>query len=148
MKVERQTPFTIYVGMALTDAPEEFRTTFQAELKSLLREIDGVRVLDFVGLENGGNTDVSRHDKKCTQEADLCVFVLTYPSTGLGKEIAYREAVDKPALYFAASGARVTRMVLGELEDRGCPLHRYESVRIIAEMVRAYVLRQLLPQWP
>lgn len=134
--------FTIYVGMALTDAPEEFRTDFQQELKRQLRNIDKVRVLDFVGLENGSNTDVSRYDKKCTQEADLCVFILTYPSTGLGKEIAYREAVDKPALYFAAAGSRVTRMVLGELEDRACPLYRYPSIGYIAEIVGMYVLHQ------
>ena len=58
--------FTIYVGMALTDAPEEFRDKFQNELKEMLRALVGVTVLDFIGLEGGSNVDVSRHDKKCT----------------------------------------------------------------------------------
>ncbi len=140
-----QEPFTIYVGMALTDAPVEFREDFQAELKHLLRQIPGVVILDFIGLVNGSNTDVSRYDKKCTQGATLCVFILTHPSTGLGKEVAYREAVEKDALYFAAVGARVTRMVLGELEDRNCPLHRYTSAQEVADIVRAYVMQKLQP---
>lgn len=132
--------FTVYVGMALTDAPEEFRVDFQNELKDNLRALEGVIVLDFVGLENGSNTDVSRHDKKCTQEADLCVFILDHASTGLGKEIVYREMTGKPDLYFARQGQKVTRMVLGELEDTNKPLYRYASAQDIVEVVWAHVL--------
>ena len=134
--------FTIYVGMALSDAPDEFRIDFQDDLKSQLRTLAGVTVLDFVGLEGGSNTDVSRHDKKCVQEADLAIFILDYPSTGMGKEIVYRENTGKPDLYFAKQGKRVTRMVLGELEDANKPLHRYSRVRDIVEIVWAYILNE------
>jgi hypothetical protein len=104
-----------------------------------LRKISGVEVLDFIGLEKGTNIDVSRHDKKCTEDSDLCVFILDYPSTGLGKEIVYRENTNKPALYFARNGTSVTRMVLGELEDSGIELHRYDDVSDIVRVVSSYM---------
>lgn len=138
---------TIYVGMALTDAPDEFRVDFQNELKTKLRLLKGVTILDFVGLENGSNVDVSRHDKKCTQEADLCIFILDYASTGLGKEIVYREITGKPDLYFAKHGQKVTRMVLGELEEAGKTLHRYGSTEHIVEVVKQHFLKAHLEQF-
>lgn len=130
---------TIYVGMALTDAPDEFRVNFQDALKDALRALDSVTILDFIGLEAGSNIDVSRHDKKCTQEADLCVFILDYASIGLGKEIVYREITGKPDIYFARHGKKVTRMVLGELEESNKPLHRYQSTADIINVIKKHI---------
>lgn len=37
----------VYVGMALTHAPADYRDVFQVELKEKLRRIPSVEVLDF-----------------------------------------------------------------------------------------------------
>ena len=135
---------TIYVGMALTEAPAEFREGFQKELKAGLRELPNVTVLDFVGLENGTPHEVYLHDRKCTTTADLCVFVVDYPSTGLGIEIALREQKRKPSLHFAGHNRRVTRMLLGLLESKPAPLYRYDSVQDIIKVVQMWLLNHSL----
>jgi len=61
----------LYVGMGLTQAPKAFREDFQHELKSALRDIAGVSILDFVGLEGSTQGEVYSHDRTCTESADL-----------------------------------------------------------------------------
>ena len=135
---------TIYVGMALTDAPPEFRDFFQSELKAELRKFDDVEVFDFVGLENGTAVDVYLHDRHCTETSDMCVFIVDHASTGLGIEVVFRVLTKKPCLFFAAEGRRVTRMLLGLLESKSHPLYRYNSVADIIEVVRMSLLNQKL----
>jgi len=144
---EKKNQFHIYVGMALNDAPLEFKGNFQQELKRKLNAIPGVVVLDFVGTENGTALDVYEHDSSCVKMADLCLFVLDYPSIGLGMEIVIRESVDKPALFVAGEGVKVSRMLLGFLDKKTQPLYRYGTSgnepdfdRII-EVVRPYLPR-------
>lgn len=130
---------TVYVGMALTEAPPEFRDGFQQELKSGLRMLPGVTVLDFVGLEGGTALDVYRHDRGSTLQADLAIFICDHPSTGMGMEIMVRHYSRRPTLLFAATGSRVTRMVLGFSEAEQVPLHRYGSVQEIVASVQRWV---------
>lgn len=122
--------------MGLTQAPKEFRETFQAELKSELRKIPGVTVLDFLGLEAGTAVDVYECDRGHTESADLCLFVVDHPSIGLGIEIEIRRATGKGALVFAAEGAKITRMLIGMCEKENIPLIRYLSTVQIALAVR------------
>ncbi len=128
-----------YVGAALTGAPPEFVKGFLPLLKKKIRKMR-VEVLDFIGLEGGTALVVFKHDRKCTENADICVFILDHPSTGLGMEIMLREATGKPAVFFARRGVRVTRMLLGFLEERGLKVHRYRSAigicRILHEQMR------------
>lgn len=69
---------TIYVGMALSGASEDFCGVFQHELKSTLRNLQDVSVLDFSWTAHGpeANSDISVYelDKKNTEEADLCIY--------------------------------------------------------------------------
>ena len=139
---------TIYVGMALTEAPPEFRDDFQTELKSQLRALPDVRVLDFIGLENGTALDVYKHDKMCTETADLCVFVVDHTSTGLGMEIMLRAETQKTCLFFARKEQRITRMLLGFLSSKSWPLHRYSVAREISEVVHSQCLHQTGQRWP
>lgn len=130
--------FQIYVGMALTEAPEEFRTTFQDEVKSALRVLDNVEMLDFIGLQGGTAVDVFKHDIACTTKANLCVFIVEHPSIGLGMEIMQRYHTMKPMMIFAREGQKVTRMVTGMLEQLNQPLLRYESAADIVRLVDAF----------
>ena len=125
----------IYVGMGLTQAPKEFREDFQHELKALLRAIDGVEILDFVGLEAGTAADVYDHDCHCTRTADLCIFVVDHPSIGLGMEIMLRQSIGKPMFIFARENASVTRMLKGMCERSGISIRTYTTAADIARSV-------------
>lgn len=136
---------TIYVGMALSGAPEEFRETFQHELKAQLRRLPDVTILDFFwttqGREVGYDADVYRYDKEQAESADLCVFVLDYPSTGLGMELMIRQATGKPSLFFVHTEPRqrVSRMVLGYIESTEQTLHTYTQPADIVAVVEQYI---------
>ena len=129
-------PKTIYVGMALTEAPIDFREDFQHELKALLRQLTDAVILDFVGLEGGTAKAVFEHDRGCAETADVCVFVVEYPSIGLGMEIAFRHMTGKRMLVFAPAGKRVTRMLTGMCEgNTNAILYRYYTVAEIVKQV-------------
>ncbi len=126
---------TVYVGMGLTLAPVEFREDFQNELKTALRRISEVEVMDFIGLTEGTEVDVYNHDRQSAESADLCVFIADHPSIGLGLEIAFRVEVNKPFVVFAHTEAKVTRMLLGLCEKHQTPLIRYQTVSDIVAAV-------------
>jgi hypothetical protein len=131
--------FTIYVGMALTEAPAEFREQFQKELKDGLRALSGVRLLDFVGLVADDAATVYRHDTTCAREANLCVFVCDYPSTGLGFEIRERHATRLAMMLFAEEGRRITRLITGFAEVENIPFARYRSTADIVAHVQEWL---------
>ncbi|MBX2866569.1 hypothetical protein KTR10_01250 [Candidatus Kaiserbacteria bacterium] len=121
----------VYVGMGLTNAPKAFRDIFNGEFKDMLRAVPDVKVLDFIGLENGTEEDVYLHDRKCTEEADLCIFICDHPSIGLGMEIAFRLFARRPMKCFVRSDVKITRMVTGMCKVEGVVLHRYVTPKDI-----------------
>lgn len=133
------TPQTIYIGMALTHAPAEFRDVFQVALKTKLRLIPDVDVRDFFWVTRGEfagtDTEVYEWDKEQAEQADLFVAILDHPSIGLGMEIMIRAETGKPTLYFGEKGTRVSRMLHGLIEQTKNQLHRYESVDDIVDVV-------------
>lgn len=140
MTVDTNTPpFKIYVGMALSDAPEEFRTDFHDDLKGRLREIAGIEVLDFFWTSNGptagDDVEVYELDEAHAQNADLFVAILDHPSTGLGMEIIIRHSTGKPTLFLAKQGTKVSRMPIGYLKKFKIPRYRYASVDDIIEKI-------------
>jgi len=126
----------LYVGMGLTQAPKEFRENFQNEIKTELRNIPEVEVLDFIGLEGSTEEEVYTYDRNCAQTADLCVFIVDYPSIGLGMEISFRLATGKPMLVFAKEGMSVTRMLTGMCSVENIPFHRYDSAEEVTAVVK------------
>lgn len=122
--------------MALTEAPQWFREGFQYELKSALRKLPQVEILDFVGLEAGTESDVYLHDCTCTEIADLCVFVVDFPSTGLGMEIERRRSTGKKMLIFARPRVKVTRMIGGLCAVENVEYIRYAATADIVDRVR------------
>ena len=138
-----ESKFSVYVGMALTGAPEEFRVTLQNDVKRGLREIPGVKVWDFVGLTGSTEVDVYETDRLYAERADLVVFICDHPSTGLGMEIAFRHATRKPMILAAKMGAVVTRMVTGFAKREDIPLRRYEYASDIVALAKRRI-EQLL----
>lgn len=136
---------TIYVGMALSGAPEVFREEFQHTLKEQLRTIPEVSVLDFfwtaVGREAGNDKEVYTYDKDQAESADLAIFILDHPSIGLGMEIQLRAATKRPSLYFVhrQPPSRVSRMVLGYIATADESVTEYESVADIVRRVRRFL---------
>ena len=132
---------TVYVGMGLTQAPEEFRTDFQHELKDRLRVLPEIEILDFYGVElSSSEDDVSEEvyelDRKHTESADLVVFVADYPSIGLGMEIALRLATRKQMLVCSHEDAIITRMLLGMCKKENVEFIRYKDVEDIVTKVK------------
>ena len=129
----------IYVGMALTQAPQEFREDFQKELKDMLRSIEGVEVMDFVGLQGSTAGKVYSYDRNCTETADLCVFIADYPSIGLGMEIMIRHFAQKPMLVCARANISVTRMLTGMCIEEDIQYFSYTTVVNIVDRVKAEI---------
>ncbi len=138
-----ESKFSVYVGMALTGAPEEFRTTLQHEVKRGLREIPGVEVWDFIGLQGSTEVEVYETDRRYSEHANLVVFICDHPSTGLGMEIAFRHATRKPMLLVAKMGAVVTRMLTGFAKRENIPLRRYEYASDIVALAKREIARLL-----
>ena len=140
-------PQTIYVGMALTHAPTAFRDVFQVALKTQLRLIPDVAVLDFFWVTRGefagSDTEVYEWDKEQAEQADVFVALLDHPSIGLGMEIMIRAQSGKPTLFFVEKGIRVSRMLHGLIEQTNNQLYEYENVEAIVRVVteKLYTMR-------
>jgi nucleoside 2-deoxyribosyltransferase len=116
----------IYVGCALTNAPQEFCDSVY-ELKRALR---GVRceVFDFLGTTKGTPADVYRRDIiECVEKCDLFIAVCDFPSTGLGYEISHALSLDIRVLACAHEEAQVSRLIAG-IPNRLFSLHRYRAL--------------------
>lgn len=131
---------SLYVGCALTGAPEHFRNTIET-FKDLLRKEVPCRVFNFLGLVKGGPTDVYRVDiHECVGSADFFVAVCDHPAIGLGYEMG--TAIEKrgiPALALTHVDSKVSRLVLGI--DH--PHYRFERYKNLLEDGVEIVVRRL-----
>lgn len=117
----------IYVGCALTHAPEEFRNSVEA-LKGRLKEIG--QVLAFKGLSDANLPhDVYTHDIiGCVHQCDLLVAICDYPSIGLGWEMAVQTEVrKKPVLAVAHKDTKISKLIL-DPQLPGYEFVRYENL--------------------
>ncbi len=130
----------LYVGCALTHAPQEFQT--QVELcKRALREY-GYDLLEFIGLSNGTAADVYAWDiKECVDKCDAMIVIADYPSIGLGWETGRSVAAGKPVIAVAHKDARITRLVLGAAEsEENFIFARYTNLsRDVPAMVESFL---------
>ena len=124
----------IYVGCALTGAPQEFVDKVEL-LKALLRE-EGYEVPDFLGLVKGTAQDVYEVDIwQRVAECDLLVAICDVPSIGLGWEMATAvEKRRKPVLAVAHKDTRITRLIIGAEGERN-PLYRFRRYDKIEDVV-------------
>lgn len=124
----------IYVGCALTHASQEFRDSIALFKDWLRSQYD---VLDFTGILDGGtilSTDIYAYDRSCVLDSDLFIAECSYPSTGLGYEIATAVENNKKILLIAHQDALVTRMILWIPEDKA-KMVRYNDLDDIIPIV-------------
>jgi hypothetical protein len=132
----------IYVGCALTNAPEEFKQKVE-DLKNKLRQ-SGHEVFDFIGTVKGTPKDVYNWDiKKCVAECDLFIAILEYQSIGLGYELAAAvEKYQKPVLALIQEDQIITRLALG-IEHPLYTFRKYQTldqaISLIEEKIAAIV---------
>lgn len=104
--------FKVYVGCALTHAPEEFKLLVQTFKESLID--NGIGVLDFLDLHTGDPAKVYRHDiLYCVKNCDAFIAVCDYPAIGLGYELNEATRLKKPVLAVAHKDTLLTRLVPG-----------------------------------
>lgn len=132
----------IYVGCALTSAPKEFKADV-VELKRKLSTLEGVEVLEFLGLTAGTAHDVYVHDiVNCVGRSDIMVAICDYPSTGLGWEMATQVARGKTLLAFGHHESKITRLVL-DPQLPGYSFTRYDHFDEIFEVVKDAVVMEM-----
>lgn len=118
----------IYVGCALSQAPEEFRNSIEAFKDSL--RANGHEVHDFIGLVNGTATDVYNWDiGECVANCSAFIAICDYPSIGLGMELDRALMLEKPILAVAHQDTQITRLLIGaaEVEDH-VQFRRYQDL--------------------
>jgi nucleoside 2-deoxyribosyltransferase len=121
----------IYIGCALTHAPEEFRIAI-AELKDKLRK--DYEILDFVGLEKGTPQEVFEWDMNCVRRCDLLVADCTHPAIGLGMEIGIAIENDKAMLIVAHADAKISRAIIGITSPKAT-IKRYTDHNEVLEFI-------------
>jgi len=122
----------LYVGCALTDAPEAFKAQVE-EFKHTLRA-EGYEVFDFVGLVNGTAVDVYNWDiRHCVKNCKALIAICDFPSIGLGYEMNEAINLKKPVLALAHTDSKVTRLVHGAAEVE--PNMRFEKYKTLKEAV-------------
>ncbi len=101
----------LYVGCALSLAPEPFKNEVEQLKERLRKDWD---VMEFLGLVDGTEVDVYETDIILNVgNCDAFIGICDEPSLGLGWEMSRATVLEKPTLAVAHVGSRVTRLVLG-----------------------------------
>lgn len=100
----------IYLANSLTHAPEAFKTEMEI-LKRRLKE--QYEVLEYFGLAAGEPAEIYSHDMKQVNACDLVLAEVSYPSLGVGFEIATALDLGKRVLAAAKHEAKVGRIIVG-----------------------------------
>ena len=137
---------TVYIGMALTNAPKDFVDEFYPELCSALEATGNIEIIKFLGLEAGEPLSVHKYDTGCIASADLMVGICDYPSTGLGMEIMHRHNLKKPLLLFSHKDATITRMVIGFAQNEDLPCIKYKTVDDIVDQVVDHFTQSMIAE--
>jgi len=132
--------YKIYVGCALSGAPQGFRDGV-AKIKADLRT-RGFDVLEFawVGDKPKEGVNVYEYDILNVDRCDLLVAICTLPSIGLGMELQRAIELGRPILAFAECGFYVSKIVVDMLEKYGQPrIFRYEDLSNVPARVNSFI---------
>ena len=128
---------SLYVGCALTHAPEVFKQDVEDVIATLEEDY---RVLKFVGSKPAPPAEVYSHDIRCVEAADAMLAIVDYPSLGLGWELATAGSLAKPTLAVARFGREVSRMILGAAEVLpAMGFGRYEDLRELPDRLDTFL---------
>lgn len=121
----------IYVGCALTYAPEEFRKSISS-FKDKLRE--DFEIMDFLWAKLPNPRDVDPKDvydwdiNDCVKNCDLFVAVCDEVSLGLGYELGTAiEKYNKPVLVLIKKDKILTRLIEG-IQHKDFSLKEYQDL--------------------
>lgn len=114
----------VYIGCALTHAPESYKKDIQL-FKKEFKKHTGIRILNFLGPKKKGESKRSharrvykKDIKNCVGTCHVMIGELSLPSTGLGYELA--TLIEKHGLrtmMCARRGTKVSNL------PYGAPLH-------------------------
>lgn len=137
----------LYVGCALTQAPDDFKKSVEG-IKESLRE-RGHSVLEFVGSKPASPEEVYRWDiMQCVGKCGVMLAIADYPSLGLGWEMATASYLEIPTLAVAQIGRSVTRLVLGAAEVvPSFEFERYEDLQDVPDQFEEFLSRYLLSNY-
>ncbi len=95
--------------------------------------------LNVLNLEmNRPAPEVYERDISKLQEADILVAEVSKPSTGVGYEIAYMLALQKPVLCLYLKGLQMSKMITGN-SDPKCSVYSYESTNELLDRLPGWV---------
>lgn len=136
-----KTSLRIYIGCALKHAPQVYKDEIFA-LKQQLATLPFVEILEFVTNPHSTPTKVYHNDIiHCVMNCDLMVADFSYPSLGLGYEVATMlEVRKKPVLGFAHTNAIVSSLILG-IPHANFTFSRYERMLDIAPIIQRAIER-------
>ncbi len=134
----------LYVGCALTQAPDDFKRDVEG-VKGALRG-RGYDVLEFVGSRPATPEEVYRWDiEQCVGQCSAMLAIADYPSLGLGWEMATASNLNIPTLAVARVGRSMTRLVLGAAEAvPSFEFARYEDLQDVPDQLDRFLGRRLL----
>ena len=121
----------LYIGCSLAQAPEEFIESIAILRKSLSEHFI---TLEFIGLKDSTVAKVFKHDIDCVKKCDVFLAECTYPSTGLGFEIATAHALNKKIIAVALKGSKVSRLIQG-ISGKNFSFHWYKTHKEVLELV-------------
>ena len=118
----------LYVGCALTHAPDEFRHSVDGFKRAL--RVNGYEVFDFMSLGKGTAADVYTWDiGHCVRDCDAFIAICDIPSLGLGWELGVAASLRKPMLLLAHRDSKVTRQVIGAADvEQNVQFERYADL--------------------
>ncbi len=106
-----------------------------ADFKDTLR--NQYRVIDFLWVDDAGlytSKKIYSHTLDCVAQCDIFLAECSYPSTGLGYEIALAVQENKKIILIAHQDAKVTRMILGIPPEKATFL-RYQELTEIWDFI-------------
>lgn len=123
----------VYVGCALTHAPQDFKDGIEL-FKKRLREIEWIEVLDFITpnstLQNPDPGHIYYNDiHECVGTAHVLVADICHASLGLGYELGTSAEKHKiPVLMYAPKNCRISQLPIGAAQRNDhVTFSRYQS---------------------
>ncbi len=129
--MEKKLKYLVYVGCALTNAPQSFRDTVAAFKMALAADRDPERefeILEFIGLEKGTAQQVYDHDLGNVEKCHVMIAFVDEPSIGLGMELATAIRLEKPILCLHRPESSVTSMLVGARDKHLLALMPYSGI--------------------
>ncbi len=137
----------VYVGCALTNAPQSLRDTI-TDFKTRLRTEMQVEVLEFIGLGNGTAREVYEYDLGSVRKCAIMIAFADHDSIGLGMEIQEATNLRKPVLCLHHIDRKITRMLIGAHDAGKIQIVPYCTSEDAIGIARRYIAAENIVESP